>query len=314
MNKRPTYEPYDLIPRENGAFSARARRDVIGRNRRMADYHGATAKQQPVLPAAFDVPALVNPTAVAAIRKAFTQAKTSRDAWRSFRREGRFDARQAPRASRMEQDVFKTRTGKSTTRVKCAVLIDASGSMMGSGSSAIEVDGQTVYVTRAEAGAMFGATIAKALGSVPTIDLDVFRHSASHRLHLKWVWHRGTPVSVFNNAYQSIGGGGNADGHALYAITDRMVRGLKRGEHGVILVVSDGMPSVYAPGGSSEAGQALIDAVAYARKRGITVLGVAIDGSDQSIYYGDGLVTFTGSWTALGASLGRAIGAALAVR
>lgn len=310
MNTRPTYAEYDLRPHETRQFNRRAQRDAKWRTQR--------GLPTPVLPGSFDVPALVNPTAVAAIRKAFTQAKTSHEHWRSFRREGRFDARQAPRAARMEQDVFKTRTAKSTTRIKCSVLIDASGSMHGQNSSSIEVPGQpglSVRTTSAEAAAVFGATIAKALGAVPTIDLDVYRHAAGGTLRIKWDWHRGTPLGVFNGAsHTGIGGGGNADGHALFAIIEKMRRDIKRGEHGVILLVSDGMPSVYSPTGNSEAGQALIDAVAHGRRHGITVLGVAIDGSDQSVYYGDGLVTFTGSWTALGKSLGTVIGKALAAK
>jgi hypothetical protein len=47
---------------------------------------------------------------------------------------------------------------------------------------------------------------------------------------------------------------------------------------------------------------------------GIDVLGDAIDGSDQSCYYGDGTVKFDGNWTALGKELARHIGKALASR
>src|SRR4029078_11712202 len=106
--------------------------------------------------------------------------------------------------------------------------------------------------------------IAKALGRVPTIDLDVYQHSASFgHLYMKWRWHKGTPLGVFNEATQGIGGGGNADGHALFAITTKMLKELKRDQKGIIMIVSDGMPSVYSDDGTSEAGQALIDAVAH---------------------------------------------------
>ena len=58
-------------------------------------------------------------TAVAAIHRAFLLAKTSHNAWRSYKREGRFDLAGAPGASACEQDVFKRKTGVSTTRVRC---------------------------------------------------------------------------------------------------------------------------------------------------------------------------------------------------
>jgi hypothetical protein len=306
MNARPTYTPSDLEPRQTAAFS----RGAMLRQRRW----GADV----LPPSSFDAPALVSKTAVAAIRRSFLQAKTSHEAWRSFRRAGRLDARQGPRADRGAQDIFRTRTGKSTTRVKVAVLIDASGSMSSSDAYVEHptAPGSTYRVPRREAAAVFGATIAKALGTIPTVDLDVFQHAAGGgHMTLKYRWAKGTPVAVFNAAAHGyIGGGGNADGHALYAITERMIKSLKRGERGVIMVVSDGLPSVYGSGGRSEAGQALIDAVAHARKNNIVVVGVAIDGSDQTVYYGEGTVKHTGSWTALGSALAKQIGGALATR
>jgi len=311
MNARPTYTPADLEPHATGNFS----RGSVIRAKREA---GWSSRPVVIPPPVFDAPALVSTVAVAAIRRSFLQAKTSHEAWRTYRRAGRLDPRQGPRADRGAQDIFKTRTGKSTTRVKVAVLIDASGSM---GQADATVDHPTspatrYRVARREAAAVFGATIAKALGAIPTVDLDVFQHAAGGgRMYLKWRWAKGTPVSVFNGAaFGHIGGGGNADGHALYAIAERMIKSLKRGERGVIMVVSDGLPSVYGHGGNSEAGQALIDAVAHARKHNITVIGVAIDGSDQTVYYGEGTVKHNGSWTALGSTLAKQIGGALATR
>lgn len=307
MNTRPTHgalQPVEIAP--------------FTRRQRLADKRETQWNKNKVpLPAAFDAKALVLPTAVAAMRKAFTQAKTSRDSWVTAKREGRIDFRRAPAASRGAQDIFKRKTGSSTTHVKVSVLIDASGSMSAHDAQIAHPDavGRKVSVQRRIAASVFGATIAEALGRVPTVHLDVFQHSAGGgRMIIKWRWSRGTPVAVFNEAVYGIGGGGNADGHALYAITTKMQREIKRGERGVILVVSDGLPSVYGHGGNSEAGQALVDAVAFARKQGYTVLAVAIDGSDQSAYYGDGVIPFTGDWNALGSALAKHIGKALAHR
>jgi hypothetical protein len=221
--------------------------------------------------------------------------------------------------------VFKRKVGHSTTRVRVSVLIDDSGSMSGGSIAYIShpSDPKTkVGVSRKMAAAVFGATIAEALGRVPTVDLDVFQHAAgSGRMTIKWRWSKGTPVAVFNAAAaERIGGGGNADGHALYAITTRMAREIKRDERGVIMVVSDGLPSQYSAdatvvGPTRNAGGALIDAVAYARKAGFEVIAVAIDGSDQSAYYGtNGVIRFDGDWNALGSALAKHIGNALASR
>jgi hypothetical protein len=86
------------------------------------------------------------------------------------------------------------------------------------------------------------------------------------------------------------------------------------------MVVSDGLPSQYSAdatvvGPTRNAGGALIDAVAYARKAGFEVIAVAIDGSDQSAYYGtNGVIRFDGDWNALGSALAKHIGNALASR
>jgi Mg-chelatase subunit ChlD len=311
MNKKPTYG--SLTPVEAGPFTRSQRRYDTKRQG-----WGHTGVQ--LAPAKFDAPAFVSQTAVAAIRKSFLLAKTSKDAWKTVQREGRFDVRQAPRISRGAQDVFKRKSGASTTKVRVSVLIDASGSM-GTRDALIanpeDPTGAKVQVDRRMAAALFGATIATAIGRVPTVTLDVFQHAAGHRgMVIKWRWAKGTPVGVFNEALTGIGGGGNADGHALYAIAERMRQQVKRGERGIIMVVSDGLPSVRGEGSAETTpGTALQDAIAHARGLGFEVFAVAIDGSDQSAYYGEkGVVSFDGNWNALGSALARHIGAALAVR
>ena len=46
MNKRPTYEPYELVAQETGQFSRRHRRAIIERNR----WHVQTGPQGPARP------------------------------------------------------------------------------------------------------------------------------------------------------------------------------------------------------------------------------------------------------------------------
>jgi hypothetical protein len=310
---RPTYASTD--PVEVEVFTSRQRRSDLERAR--------WDTNRIPMPATFDIRQHVQPTAVAAIRKAFTLAKTSRANWRTAQREGRMDPRSMMRATRSDQDVFRRKTGQSTTQVRCAILIDDSGSMSGRDSIiphplAPADKRKRVQVSRRMGAAIFAGTVATALGTIPTVTLDVYQHAGSGgRMNIKWRWHRGTPVGVFNeqaSGWNGAHGGGNADGHALHEITTHLLRTIKRGERGVIMVVSDGLPSVYAHGGTSDAGQALIDAVAEARKHGIVVLGVAIDGSDQKVYYGDGLLQWTGDWSAMGKSLAKVLGSALAAR
>jgi hypothetical protein len=310
MLTKPQYNSVEPVEAE--AFTMQQRR----RDMERARWDNRTVPA----PATFDIRQHVQPQAVAAIRKAFTLAKTSRASWLGAQREGRMDPRSMMRAARSDQDVFRRKTGHSTTQVRCAILIDDSGSMSRGDSIIPHPLNPTkrLQVSRRMGAAVFAGTVATALGTIPTVTLDVYQHAASGgRMNIKWRWHRGTPVGVFNEqaqGYNGAQGGGNADGHAVHAITQHLLQTIRRGERGVIMVVSDGLPSVYAPGGTGEAGQALIDAVVEARKHGIVVLGVAIDGSDQKVYYGDGLLQWTGDWSAMGKSLATVLGKALAAR
>ena len=302
MNARPTYTPHDLAPKPM--------------SRAAVSDHGPYSRfgADPV-PHIFRIEQYISAPAVEAIRRAFLLSKTSHNGWATQKRAGRFDARQAARATRLEQDVFKRRAGKSITKVRLTVLLDASGSMgtMDARFPNPLAPGKMLRGQRRLAAAIFGATIAKALGTVPTIDLDVFQHAASHQLILKWRWAKGTPVTVFNSATTSIGAGGNADGHALFALTQRALKNLKRDERAVIMVVSDGLPTDYSPDGKGDARSALHDAIDYARKHGVEVIAVAIDGSDQSAYYGkEHMIQHDGSWTHLGAALAKVVGSILA--
>ena len=76
MPARPTYEAEDLQPRTTDAFNHRSAYDARRRARQ------GWGNPLPPLPDKFDAPALVVPTAVAAVKKAFLQAKTSRENWR----------------------------------------------------------------------------------------------------------------------------------------------------------------------------------------------------------------------------------------
>lgn len=304
---RPTYTKVETMPRQIGDFNPYQREHDMRR--------AAQGKRVTPLPASFDVKEMILPTAVAAIRKAFLLSKTSKNNWKTGQREGKVDIRQAVRARPMRGlNVFRSKKDHSATKVRTYVLIDDSGSM-GSPDAKIPNPNNPrakVKVMRYTAAALFGATVATALGSIPTVTLDVFYHAASGgRLFLKWRWHKGTPITVFNKSAEggTVAGGSNADGHAVHALTNRLLKELRRGEKGILLVVSDGLPAT-SPGGN--AGQALVDAVAFARAKGITVIGVAIDGSDQHWYYGEDTLPFTGDWTAVGTDLARIVGRAMA--
>lgn len=216
-------------------------------------------------PGVGDIAGFVDPTAVAAIRKAFTLSNQSRDNWAGGQRYGRLDRTAGARIAAGNLDVYRRRADHSSTKVRLAIVLDASVSM----HAAMDVpDPRKAYlmapyhmtrVRRCTAAAIFASTMIKALGHVPTVRMDVYQHAAglgdgADQRHpvvsIKHRWSPGTPVAVMNGAAKwgpddSRGSGGNADGHALMAIGERLVRETQPGERPVVMVVSDGLPSVH---------------------------------------------------------------------
>ena len=176
MNTRPTYKSID--PVVAGPYNPYNHREQTWKRSR-----SPMPDRVEVLPEAFDAPEHVSPQATASIQKAFLLSKTSHNAWKSFKREGRFDPRRAAGATRLDQDVFKRKTGRSTTKVRVAVLLDGSGSMDFEDTARLvnplnPTSHRKHGVKASMAAAVFGCTIARALGSIPTVDLDVYQHSA----------------------------------------------------------------------------------------------------------------------------------------
>ena len=130
------------------------------------------------------------------------------------------------------------------------------------------------------------------------------RHgAASGRDGREWRWTKGTPTASTTTPSTTWVDDDNADGHALYAVTSSTPHDVERGEHGMIIVRVQRPPSPVQPRQWRWPEQALIDAVAHARKAGFDVIAVAIDGSDQSTYYGaEHVVPFAVDRTRLGSS------------
>jgi hypothetical protein len=318
------FTPQDLEPANTGTFRT------------------WTYKVGPTPDLGFDVAKLISPGAVAALGETFMIANAAHADWAMTQPEGRIDPRRAWRHEATDdRDIFRERHLPSPATVRVIVLVDASGSMS---QADAHVEGREEPMSRNEASAVLAATMVEGLAFIPHVEIEVMQHSFGkttsegeemghsangvHTVHLRRAWEEGTPIQFMNKMPSWGPGGGNADGHALVALTDWLDQDLLPDEVPMIIVVSDGAPADFGKNPDLRAiraahpemvpyldvaDAALIDGVAYARQHGIKVLSVAIAGGDQGQFYGkDAVVRFDGNWTTLAQDLAAKIGEVVA--
>lgn len=208
-------------------------------------------------------PYIDGPT-VASIQTTFQRSRLSRQSWQSRLMEGRLDSRHAFRNdARGSVDIFKDRSAPSATRLDVWLLVDASGSMNG------------VKASRAQDVA---GTMIEAFKRIVTVRLHVWQHKASDGVYLHRVYEPGMETPKVDRMVMNVGGG-NADGFALQAIADRAIHEVRRDTKVLVIVISDGIPSVHGVGATNWDIQAHSAIVADGlRRKGVKVMAVAIDG------------------------------------
>lgn len=244
----------------------------------------------------------IDVTAVAAIHTAFNRSRLSHQAWASRQDYGRLDSRHAWRSdAKGASDIFKERRMPSPTKVNVHVLVDASGSMMGE------------RACRAQDTA---GTLVKAFERIPTVRVHIWQHNAySTQANIFRVAAPGIP-SKMADMLDNIGGG-NADGFALRWVGEQAMRSQRPDEKTLVIVVSDGLPSVSGLGARGKIIDHSVLVADTLRKKGCHVMSVAIAGDDEAhkYMYGEGnVVTFTGDWTRLGRDFATIFGKVLAGR
>jgi cobalamin biosynthesis protein CobT len=244
----------------------------------------------------------VNPVAVAAIQTVFNRTRLSHQTWASRQDYGRLDARHAWRSdAKGSTDIFRERRMPSPTKLNVHLLVDASGSMMGQ---------------RACRAQDMAGTIVKAFERIPTVHMAVWQHNASgYESTLYRVLEPGTPNKL-NEMLENVGGG-NADGFALQFVGERAAKAAKSDERTLVIVISDGLPSVAGFGARAP----ILDHSALVantlRTKGVHVMSVAIAGDDAAhkyMYGDDNVVNFTGDWNALARDFAAIFGKALAAK
>lgn len=217
---------------------------------------------------------------VASIQTTFQRSRLSHQSWSSRLMEGRLDSRHAFRNdARGVVDIFKDRKAQSATRLDVWLLVDASGSMGG----AKACRSQDVV-----------ATMVEAFKRIPTVNLHVWQHNASQSVELYRVYERNVGSTADEMLLHVLGG--NADGFALQAIADRAVRDVRRDTKVLVIVLSDGLPSVHGRGATNYdiKGHSTIVAEGM-RRKGVSVMAVAIDGpttAHAEMYGAENVVPF----------------------
>jgi hypothetical protein len=233
--------------------------------------------------------AYADPQVVAAVQRVFDQQRLGHEGWQSRQLYGRLELRSAWRLTlKGEQDVYRERRSPSPTKLNVHLLVDASGSMHGWNS------------TNAQD---FVATMIAAFRRIPTVRLHVWQHSAYQDCTIYRVYEPGMNDEGVNRMNMNVGGG-NADGFALEAIGQRALRLAKRDEQTLIVMISDGLPSVEGTNATNH------DMIAHTklvcqtlRGKGAKILSVAIAGGanhNAQMYGTENTVAFTNDWTKLG--------------
>lgn len=244
----------------------------------------------------------VDVATVAAIQTVFNRTRLSHQNWESRQMSGRLDSRHAWRSdARGSVDIFRDRRLPSPTKLNVYLLVDASGSMLGD---------------RACRAQDMAGTLVRAFERIPTVNLSVWQHNAS-----------GATASLYRVAERGMApkldhmllniAGGNADGFALEFVGQRAVQAARRDTKSIIIVISDGLPSVNGQGARAP----ILDHSALVartlRSKDVDVMSVAIAGDTKAhaYMYGEGnVVSFQNDWAQLSRDFAAVFGKTLAGR
>lgn len=237
----------------------------------------------------------------AGIQTVFNRTRLSHQTWQSRQLHGRLDGRQAWRNdARGSIDIFRERQQQSPTILDVHLLVDASGSMSGD---------------RACRAQDMAATLVDAFKRIPTVRVHVWQHNASSGTASVYrVYEPGMSLFGMTEMLNHIDGG-NADGFALQAVGDRAARAKRADTKSLVIVISDGLPSVTGLGATGNILDHSTLVTQLLARRGVDVMAVAIAGDNRAHeqMYGEGKsVTFTGDWNDLNRKFGAVFGKVLA--
>jgi len=243
----------------------------------------------------------INAATAAGIQTVFNRTRLSHQTWESRQLAGRLDGRSAWRNdARGSIDIFRDRRLPSPTKLDVHILVDSSGSMMGG------------RICRAQD---MAATLVDAFKRIPTIRVHVYQHHAvSGVTNVFRVYEPGDSLEGLTQMPMMIAGG-NADGFALEAVGLRAAQQKRPDTKSLVIMVSDGLPSVNGVGASAPILDHSVMVTQNLARKGVQVMAVAIAGDKSAheyMYGKDASVLFTGDWNELNRNFAGVFGKVLA--
>jgi cobalamin biosynthesis protein CobT len=233
-------------------------------------------------------------------------------------RSGRIDARSLHRiATSDDPRCFTTRGAQSPTRLRLVIVLDMSGSMLGSNMErAMRVVRDltdavaNVRTVKAEA---WGFTVSTA-PSGDRVAPEATRCREGDYIEVIQLWQQGMTFESLHKRVNTHPLQGNEDGFSLQVIGDEVMRTLSRDERALFIMVSDGVP-VYNEDSKSMAHVARV--VDGLRRRGAGVVSVSVSSSlrkaAQHQMYGEkATIPYDANPNVLVQSVAKAVGQALA--
>lgn len=242
----------------------------------------------------------IDPVVASAVANVYNRTRLSHKGWKTRELHGRLVARDLHRfKAKQEVDLFRNRKMPAPTAMNVHLLVDASGSMYGRNA----MNAQDVC-----------GTLVHAFKRINAVRVNVWQHNAMSDVNLYKVYAYGGANKLdqmLNNV-----GGGNADHFALRAVGEIAAKDARPDEVNLVIVISDGLPSVGALDASNHDLVAATNRVITSlRKQGVYVMSVAIapaiSAKNSDMYGADNVVPFTGDYGDLARSFGAVFGSLL---
>lgn len=254
------------------------------------------------------------------IAEVMSRQKRGRERAEIAKRSGRIDRRSLARVKAGYDRPFTQRTGSSPTRLRVAVILDLSGSMMG---------------RRVNDAVQMGWDFAMATRYMPQVTLEVWGHGTAYESGDKskaramnkdgasgvregdlvmayHLWEHGMTKRQFKQQLRNVRLCGNEDGWALDAIAKDVMSRAQSNERVLIVMVSDGAP-IYTE--MTDAYGHVRGVVQRIRRAGAAVVSVSIASGlrkDQQVnMYGNDVIEYDEDMRKTVGEMARVMGRAL---